>query len=194
MPEESVMPKNSQRTECMHYMVLDVETRRSAADVGGWHKADRMGVSIAVLYDSKTDTFTAYEQSDLIALFARLRTASLVIGFNIVRFDYAVLQPFAGYDLRTLPTLDLLLKIKNRVSYFISLDNIGRATFDKPKSADGLQVLRWWKNGRLDLITAYCRDDVALTRDIYLYGCHYGYVLFTDRADSKTRVAVDWFE
>jgi len=34
------------------YAVFDVETRRSAAEVGGWHRADRMGISVAVLYDS----------------------------------------------------------------------------------------------------------------------------------------------
>ncbi|MFI3272614.1 MAG: DEAD/DEAH box helicase [Pseudomonadota bacterium] len=174
------------------YMVLDVETRRSAADVGGWNKADKMGVSIAVLYDSASDTFTPYEQDELPALFARLRTASLVIGFNISRFDYAVLQPFAAYDLHTLPTLDLLLKIKDRLSYRVSLDNLGKATFDKPKSADGLQALQWWKEGRLDLITSYCQDDVALTRDVYLHGREHGYLLFTNKAGNKVRVPVDW--
>lgn len=174
------------------YMVLDVETRRSAADVGGWNKADKMGVSVAVLYDSQTDTFTPYEQDELPTLFTRLRTASLVIGFNIARFDYAVLQPFASYDLHSLPTLDLLLKIKDRLSYRVSLDNLGKATFDKPKSADGLQALQWWKEGRLDLITAYCQDDVALTRDVYLHGRDYGYVLFTNKAGNKVRVPVEW--
>ncbi len=68
-------------------MVFDVETRRSAAEVGGWHRADLMGVSVAVLYDSKGDCFTEYEQEDLPALFERLREAGLVIGFNSSRFD-----------------------------------------------------------------------------------------------------------
>ncbi len=174
------------------YMVLDVETRRSAADVGGWNKAHKMGVSVAVLYDSETDIFTPYEQDDLPKLFERLRTAKLVIGFNISRFDYAVLQPFADYDLQTLPTLDLLLKIKKQLSYHVSLDNIGMTTFAKPKSADGLQALEWWKEGRLDLITSYCQDDVALTRDVYLHGRDKGYVLFTNKAGNKVRVAVAW--
>lgn len=192
LEDESMIKNIEQASENIHYMVLDVETRRSAADVGGWNRADKMGVSIAVLYDSKTDTFTAYEQDDLLALFARLRTASLIIGFNIVRFDYTVLQPFASYDLHTLPTLDLLLKIKDRLSYRVSLDNLGKATFDKPKSADGLQALRWWKEGRLDLITTYCQDDVALTRDVYIHGRDHGYVLFTNKAGNKVRVPVEW--
>ena len=35
------------------YGVLDIETRYSADEVGGWSRADRMGVSIACVYDSK---------------------------------------------------------------------------------------------------------------------------------------------
>ena len=92
--------------------------------MGGWHRADLMGVSVAVLYDSKGDCFTEYEQEDLPAMFERLREAGLVIGFNSSRFDYAVLQPFAGYDLRSLPTLDMLVEVKKRLSYRVSLDNL----------------------------------------------------------------------
>ena len=173
-------------------MVLDVETRRSAAEVGGWHRADRMGVSIAVLHDSADDSFTAYPQDEVPAMLHRLREADLVVGFNIVRFDYTVLSPFAPFDLHTLPTLDMLQKVKDRLSYRVSLDNLAQATLNAPKSADGLQALRWWQEGRLDLITEYCRKDVELTRDLYLYGLANGYLLFTNKAGQTVRVPVEW--
>lgn len=175
-----------------HYMVLDVETRRSAAEVGGWHKADKMGVSIAVLYDSATDAYTAYPQDDMPAMLTHLRKADLVIGFNIQRFDYAVLSPFAGYDLHTLPTLDMLTEVKNRLAYRVSLDNLASATLNAPKSADGLQALQWWKEGKLDLITQYCQKDVEITRALYLYGKHNRYLLFTNKAGQAVRVPVGW--
>lgn len=174
------------------YMVLDVETRRSAAEVGGWSRADRMGVSVAVLYDSQGDGFIEYEQDALPDLFARLREADLVIGFNSSRFDYAVLQPFAGYDLRSLPTLDMLVEVKKRLSYRVSLDNLARATLNAPKSADGLQALQWWKEGNLAAIAEYCRKDVEITRDVYLFGHREGYLLFTNKAGQAVRIAVEW--
>ena len=174
------------------FMVLDVETRRSAAEVGGWHRADLMGVSVAVLYDSKGDCFTEYEQEDLPAMFERLREAGLVIGFNSSRFDYAVLQPFAGYDLRSLPTLDMLVEVKKRLSYRVSLDNLARATLNAPKSADGMQALQWWKEGNLASIAEYCRKDVEITRDVYLFGHREGYLLFTNKAGQQVRVVVEW--
>lgn len=174
------------------YMVLDVETRRSAAEVGGWHCTDKMGVSVAVLYDAADDSYTPYEQDALSDMFARLREADSVIGFNIERFDYAVLQPFARYRLRELPTLDLLHRVKERLSYRVSLDNLAQATLGEPKSADGLQALRWWKEGNLEAISAYCRKDVEITRRIYLYGLEHGFLLFTNKAGQKVRVPVDF--
>lgn len=174
-----------------HFVVFDVETRRSAAEVGGWHKAGDMGVSVAVAYDSRAGDFFSYTQDELPALFERMRASGLVVGFNSLRFDYAVLAPFAPFDLRNLPSLDILQRIKDRLSYRISLDNLGQATLEAPKSADGLQALRWWKEGKMDEIAAYCRMDVDLTRRLYLYGLEHGHLLFTNKAGSRVRVPVD---
>lgn len=175
-----------------HYVVFDVETRRSADEVGGWHRADRMGVSVAVVYDSREDDFFAYEQDAVPALLQRLREADLVVGFNSFLFDYAVLSPFTDEDLRTLPGLDILQRVKEKLHYRLSLDTLGQATLQEAKSADGLQALRWWQEGRLDAITAYCRKDVDITRRLYLYGLEHGYLLFTNKSGAKVRVPVDF--
>ncbi len=172
-------------------MVLDVETRRSADEVGGWHQAGRMGVSVAVLYDAGVrdgDGFFAYEQERLSELFARLRNADLVVGFNILRFDYEVLQPFAPYSLHELPTLDLLREVKNRLGYRLSLDNLAQTTLNAPKSADGLQALTWWKQGDTASLTTYCRKDVELTRDLFRFALEHGYLLFRNKAGNPVRV------
>ncbi len=175
------------------YAVLDVETRLSAEEVGGWHKAHRMGVSVAVLYDSGEDRFTPYSQEELPALAVKLAEFELIVGFNILRFDYAVLTPhMGGLDPRTLPTLDMLAKVHERLSYRLSLDNLAQATLSVGKSADGLQALQWWKEGKIEQITEYCRRDVAVTRDLYLFGRENGYLLFTNKAKQLVRVPVDW--
>ena len=174
------------------YVVFDVETRRSAADVGGWARADRMGVSVVVAYDSLEDAYFAYGQDELSGLFQRMGQADLVVGFNSFRFDYSVLQPFAPWDLHDLPGLDLLQRVTEKLHYRLSLNNLGQATLHTPKSADGLQALRWWQEGRIAEITAYCRMDVDITRRLYLYGLEHGYLLFTNKQGSCVRVPVDF--
>ena len=175
-----------------NFVVFDVETRRSAAEVGGWHRADRMGVSVAVAYDSKADGYFAYQQEELPALFEKLRGADLVVGFNSLRFDYAVLSAFAPFDLHTLPSLDLLQRVAERLNYRLALGNLGQATLGEPKSADGLQALEWWQQGRLDDITNYCRKDVDITRRLYLHGLEHGFLLFSNKAGAPVRVPVDF--
>lgn len=172
--------------------VIDIETRYSAKEVGGWNRADRMGVSIACVYDSKDETMHDYEQDQMDELVGHLKQFNLVIGFNHVKFDYAVLGGLHPFQFRSLPNLDLLLKVKERLGYLVKLDNIASATLGAGKSADGLQALEWWREGRLDLITEYCRQDVAVTRDVYLFGREHGHVFFTNKAGQKVKLSIDW--
>ena len=189
----SVSVSATRETPPGEFVVLDVETRHSAAEVGGWHKAARMGVSVAVLYDSRTDAFSSYTQEDIPELAQVLAGAPLVVGFNLLRFDYTVLEPHApDFSFRSLPTLDMLLKVHEQLSYRISLDNLVKATLNAPKSADGLMALQWWKEGKLEEIDRYCRMDVTLTRDLYRFGRDNGYLLFTNKAGKSVRVRVQW--
>ncbi len=176
----------------LRFAVLDVETRRSAAEVGGWSRARDMGVSVAVVYDSGTGTFHRFGQDELDGLCEILSGMKLVVGFNVRRFDYAVLAGCVKYDFGRLRTLDMLEHVKRRLGYRLSLDHLAQATLGASKSADGLQALEWWKQGRLEEIATYCQADVAITRDLYLFGRDKGYVLFRNKAGNVVRLPVDW--
>ncbi len=177
------------------YLVLDVETQLSAAEVGGWHRADKMRVSVAVVYDSRGDEFKAYLEDDMPALMTLLASGPLVVGFNLKRFDYHVLSYYSpggkGFFKNT-PTLDMLEAIQGRLGYRVSLDNLAQATLGAAKSADGMQALKWWKEGKIELIRKYCQDDVSLTRSLYLHGKEHGFCLFTNKAGQTVRVPAAW--
>jgi len=174
------------------YAVLDLETRRSAQEVGGWHRADLMGVSCVVVYDSGTGDFHDYEQDDVPRLVGELVEFDLVVGFNILRFDYAVLGGLSRFDFASLPTLDILGSIHQTLGYRLSLDHLARETLGAAKSASGTQALTWWKEGRVDDIIAYCRQDVAVTRDLFLFGLRHGHLIFRNKAEKAVRVPVNW--
>ena len=172
--------------------VLDVETRRAAAEVGGWGNAHKMGVSVAVLYDAGLDDFLVYREQELPELYVALAKLDLVVGFNINRFDYKVLAGAAPFDHRALPTLDILERVHERLGYRLSLDGLAKATLGARKSATGLDALEWWKQGRLEEIIAYCKQDVAVTRDLYLFGRDNGFLLFSNKAGKTVRLPVEW--
>ena len=174
------------------YVVFDLETQLSAQEVGGWHNASKMRVSVGVVYDSGLDDFLEFGEERVDELVNALTQADLVVGFNVNRFDYEVLRGYTNFRFSSLPTLDLLEHIKERIGVRLSLDSLGQATLGAAKTADGLKALAWWKEGRVDEITRYCRADVAITRDLYLFGRDNGYLLYRNKALKIVRCPVRW--
>jgi len=171
---------------------FDLETQRSADEVGGWKYASRMKVSVAVIYSTAEGAFSVYEEPAAPELARRLAAADLVVGFNVLGFDYKVLQPYADFDLGAVPTFDMLADLHAVLGHRVSLDSCVQATLGVSKSADGLAALRWWKEGQIDLIKDYCQQDVRVTRDLHEYGCREGRIRFNDRYRGRREVAVDW--
>jgi DEAD/DEAH box helicase domain-containing protein len=176
----------------LHYGVFDLETQLSAADVGGWHRAELMKISCAVLYDSKEDRHIDFLENQIPRFVEHLQTFDLVIGFNIKRFDYQVLKGYTDFDFMKLANLDILEEVKKQLGFRLSLDHLVSATLGARKAADGLQALRWWKQGRILEIIEYCRHDVKITRDLYRYGQKNGHLLYVNKAQKTLRIPISW--
>ncbi|HEY3567758.1 MAG TPA: DEAD/DEAH box helicase [Thermoanaerobaculia bacterium] len=175
-------------------ILFDLETLRSAADVGGWDKAHRMGVAIGVLCFLEEGRFEVYGETQVRALIDALRGATMVIGYNIKRFDYHVLSGYTGEDFaRLFPTFDLLEDVASRLGFRVGMGHLAQETLGVGKSADGLQSLEWVRQGRLDLVEQYCRRDVEILRDLYLHGRREGFLFYRDKKrDVKLKLGVEW--
>ena len=176
-------------------LVLDLETQRDFNEVAG-RKPELLGISVAGVYSYADDRYEAYLEADLAtALAPRLQSAELIIGFNIRRFDMPVLQPYLSFSTTTLPVLDIMEEVVKNLGHRLSLDAIAQATLGRGKSGSGLDALRWFKEGRFDLITKYCLDDVRLTKDVYDYGKEHGRLFATSRFGAeKLQIPVFWPE
>ena len=192
VPQNAAVRVPATRSTILHYGVFDLETQRSAAEVGGWHRADLMRISCAVLFDSKQDRFIDYMENQVDRFIERLQTFDLVIGFNIKRFDYQVLKGYTDFNFQNLKTLDILEAVKNYLDFRLSLAHLASATLGEKKSADGLQALQWWQEGRILEVIKYCRQDVKITRDLYCHGRDKGFLIYRDRNNKKVRIPVDW--
>jgi DEAD/DEAH box helicase domain-containing protein len=93
----------------------------------------------------------------------------MVIGFNNKRFDNRVLSAYTVFNLASLPTLDIMEVITKRLGYRLSLDRLAEHTLGVKKTANGLMALKWYKEGKMEEIISYCRQDVKITRDIFNY-------------------------
>ncbi len=175
-------------------LVLDLETQRDFNEVEG-RKPELLGVSVVGVYSYDTDRYEAFLEADLPKLAERLKQCELLIGFNTRRFDLPVLQPHLPFDIETLPQLDLMEEVVKHLGHRVSLESLAQATLGRGKAGSGLDALRWFKEGRFDLITKYCLEDVKLTKELYEYGKQHGRLFATSRFSAeKLQIAVFWPE
>ena len=153
----------------LNKIVLDLETQKSFDEVGGRSKNHLLRVSVAVAYSYPQNKFLVFEEDKIHKLGELLQEADLVIGYNLIDFDYQVLKPYFQFDLFQVPTLDLLKSVEQILGHRIKLDSIAEATLNANKTASGLDAIKFWKTGQIDRLKAYCVADVKITRDIYDY-------------------------
>lgn len=174
----------------MNTLFFDVETQRTFDEVGGRHNIGKLGLAAAVTYSTATGTFRHYTEADVAGLLAEIEAADLVVGFNVLSFDYEVLRAYG--PLKPPPTVDMLDHIYRRLGFRISLDSLAKATLGVTKSADGLQAVQWYREGRIQEILDYCQHDVEITRQLYEYGRQNKHLKYQDRNYRVQMVPVSW--
>jgi DEAD/DEAH box helicase domain-containing protein len=177
----------------MNIVYFDLETQRTANDAGGWNKKQEMGMSVGVTYSTGTGEYRVYPEGRVNELVDQLMRADLVVGFNVVNFDYEVLLGYTTWDLKEhVPTLDLMVDIEAKLGHRLALDSIAQATLGVGKTSDGLEAIRWFREGKMVEIAEYCCFDVKVTRLVHEYGARHKQLHFTDRFQQKRTVAVEW--
>lgn len=171
---------------------FDLETQKSADEVGGWGNISQMLMSIGVTYSTARGDYRIYGEKEVNDLITELQRADLVVGFNNLRFDYEVLHGYTTLDLRQIPTLDMMVDLQQKLQHRLSLDSIATATFGLEKTAEGLQAIKWFKQGKLMEIAEYCCFDVKLTKLVHEYGAHQKQLHYNNRFGRKMTVPVEW--
>jgi len=172
--------------------VLDLEIIRGADEVGGWGNAHLMGMALAVVWDSTTREFVTFFEDQAADLIGEMTRADLVVGFNLFGFDYRVLAAYDDGSLSSVATFDILQDVRKRLGFRLSLAHLAAKTLGASKSADGLQSLEWVRQGRMDLVEDYCRQDVQVTTDLFYHGMEQKRLRFEDREGHLLELTVDW--
>ena len=171
-------------------LFFDLETQKSAEEVGGWDNIRDMKLSVGVTYAAAEERYRIYSESQVQELATALQSADLVVGFNVLRFDYEVLRGYGKFT--PPPTLDMLVEVQKILGHRLTLDSLAQATLGAEKTADGLEAIRWFKEGELVKIAEYCCHDVKITRDIYEYGRANKKLFYKSREGDKRSLSVSW--
>jgi DEAD/DEAH box helicase domain-containing protein len=145
-------------------IIFDIET------VGDIRNFDALELTVISIYEYDTDTYRSFYQDELTQLWPILERSGRLIGYNSEHFDIPILNKYYTGDLTRFPHLDMLKVIKDTNGKRYKLDDIAKATLEIAKSADGLQAMRWWEEGKREEVKKYCEQDVRVTKELYDYG------------------------
>jgi DEAD/DEAH box helicase domain-containing protein len=163
----------------MRYIVFDLETQNIFGDTGS-SDVTSLDISVGSFYDSIEDTYTTLTVDELAKAWPIIERADALVGYNSNHFDIPLLNKYYPGDLTQIKSIDLLESIRESLGRRLRLDSVAQATVGAKKSADGLQAVRWWREGKIDEIKKYCEQDVKVTKKVFEYALKHGHILFKD--------------
>lgn len=163
----------------MRYVIFDLETQNIFQDIGS-NDVTGLDISVASVYDSVDDAYTTVTVDDLHLLWPIFEKADALVGYNSNHFDIPLLNKYYPGDLTHIKSIDILESIRESLGRRLRLDSVAQATVGAKKSADGLQAVRWWREGKIDEVKKYCEQDVKVTKKVFDYALANGHVLFKD--------------
>jgi DEAD/DEAH box helicase domain-containing protein len=183
----------------MKQIFLDVETQKTFDEVGGYYP-EKLGISFVGVIQRHgfpesgaiKEVRHQFFEADLDKLWPVLEQADVIIGFNLIEFDLPTFKPYYNGDIQKLPSLDLLVKIKEKAGHRISLDAVAKETLGTKKIGNGLDAIKYYHEQDWDSLAKYCMKDVEITRDVYDFGRQKGFVKYTNRWNNLIELEVDF--
>ena len=163
----------------MRVVTFDIETANWMDETGSSDPAD-LKIAIVGIHDSETERYENFLEHQLPNLWKILERTDLLVGFNSDHFDIPLLNKYYPGDLTRIRSLDLLQEVYKVLGRRLKLDTIAEATLGEKKIGDGLQSLRWWRQGEVEKVREYCQKDVELTRRIFDYALQNGSLKYRD--------------
>ena len=149
-----------------------------------------IGMSVGVVRDTSKSLNCVYLESHAKMLVTHLHSVDLVIGYNIRRFDYIVLEKYGGTMLKYLPTFDMFLEVQKSTDQMISMANLAKRTLNIELDKLGANAVnKWWEEEKQEVI-GYCILDVDITQKLFNHACREGYLKYWDWNERKV-ISID---
>lgn len=174
-------------------LVLDLETQNSFKEIGGKSNLNLLKISLVGVYNYSTNEYLSFLENELDSLKELLKSAELIIGYNLKGFDYPVLENYMkDINFSGIKTLDILEVIEKHLGYKIKLESVAQASLGLGKSGSGLDAIEYWKNNDIESLKKYCLQDVKVTKDVYEYGIQNKHIKFKGMW-GEYPVPVEWY-
>ncbi len=156
---------------------LDIETQHLITEFeGGWKNPKNYAkLKIAELGILQNDIYKTFNESNIDTLTNELDYEQLIVGHNIIGFDYKVLEHYIPKDIMfriILKSFDTMLEFDKFTGEagWVSLDDIAQRNFGMKKTEDSIKIPEMWREGRIDEVKHYLLNDLKMTEQFYLLG------------------------
>jgi len=179
----------------MDKLVIDIETKNTFQDVGGYANLTKLDISFVGVYSYKQDAYLSFFENELSKLGPILQNAGLIIGFSTNRFDIPILNKYFNFNVKAIESLDMLDEIEEKLGHRVGLDWLAQTNLKVGKTGHGLDAIKFYKEGRLEDLKNYCLQDVKITKDLYELGKKQGYLMVpTNYGKDIAKVEFNWHE
>ncbi len=181
---------------------FDIETQKLFSEIEDFDPG-KLKLSIVSAYVRKVDLsgtetegqMFSFWENDLASLWTHFQNADRIVGFNSIKFDVAVLQPYTQIPLLKFNHFDILDEVKKAFGKRISLNDIVKETLGVQKIDVGTNAVAYWTRGdrkSLAKLQKYCEADVLLTRDLYDFAFKNKRLKFKDKWNTVREIKVDF--
>ena len=190
-------------------VIFDIETKKLFDQIEDRRKIEDLGVSVVSAYRRVLDENYEEIEGEMVSfwdegvqgrrkigeLWEWLVNADRIVGFNSIKFDAPILNPYLEGDVMRLNHFDVLEKVREVLGHRLSLDALAKETLGETKMADGLAAVDWWQAGdeeSLEKLRRYCEMDVEVTKRLYDVGLREGRLKYLSKWNEPKEIEVDF--
>ena len=174
-----------------HYKNKNYATNYGSMIEGNMDYQESLGVCALVMKDITKGDYEVFTEETMQSATRRLRSADLVVGFNLCNYELELLKPYANYALQRLPIFDIQAEIKYLISKrdgvrlpidqdkipLISLANVAKQTIDRQFTMFADMPLLW-ADGKQKRVIEYITERVDAIQGIFNHGCRQGAISY----------------
>jgi DEAD/DEAH box helicase domain-containing protein len=140
-----------------------------------------------------------FSEAELPQLFKLLDDAELIVGHNLLRFDYKVLGNYAHEDLAQKyrhKTFDIQHCLLRKTDRLIPLNDLAQRNLGLAKNGKGADAPMLFKEGRHDELKAYLAQDLLVTHQLFDHirrhgKVKYGLITYKEPVEREVFLSVD---
>lgn len=159
-------------TKEMKTAFFDLETQYLFKEVGGRENIHKLKIAlVGIRIDSQNFIFAEDKLLDAIKI---LQEADLIIGHNILGFDYLVIEPYIEKEIIEMlkkKTFDMMYELSKIIvgASFIGLDDLAKRNLGIKKTCDSILIPGMWREGKHKEVEEYLKNDLKVTEAVYNY-------------------------